>query len=92
MGQEMRKTHARLLEPEWEEELTSPSPKRDWRKNAKKAAELDIAIIGAVGFSRHTHQWGVELCMTSLHEISKRIEELNNPADYEDPEIEEIKK
>ena len=69
-----------------------PRPRRDWRSNAKRAAELDIAFIGAVGFSRHTRQRGMELCTTSLHEIDKRIEELENPGGLEDPEIDEIKK
>ncbi|KAI7975494.1 hypothetical protein EIK77_002299 [Talaromyces pinophilus] len=92
MDRELHKAHVQFVEPEREQEPVPWLPKRDWRKSAKKAAELDIAIISALGFSRHTHQQGVELCMTSLHEIDKRIEELKNPVDSEDPEIEEIKK
>ena len=91
MDRELRKARVRFLEPEQEKEPVSPPPKRDWRKNAKKATELDIALIGAVGFSRHTRQRGVELCMTSLHEIDKRIEELKGPVGLDDLEIEEIK-
>ncbi|EED14572.1 retrotransposon polyprotein, putative [Talaromyces stipitatus ATCC 10500] len=69
-----------------------PLPKRDWRENAKKAAKLDIALIGAVGFARHARQPKAELCMTSLYEIDKRLDELNHPYELEEPEIEEIKK
>jgi len=91
MDRELRKARVRFLEPEQEKEPVSPPPKRDWRKNAKKATELDIALIGAIEFSRHTCQRGVELCMTSLHKINKRIEELKGPVDSDNPEIEEIK-
>ncbi|EED12558.1 hypothetical protein TSTA_005880 [Talaromyces stipitatus ATCC 10500] len=50
------------------------------------------ALIGAVGFARHTRRKEVEVCMTSLHEIDKRIDELKGPDSPDHPEIEEIRK
>jgi hypothetical protein len=79
-------------EPKREEARRPKGLPRDHKAIAKRAAELDIALISAVGFARHTRQREVELCMTTLHEINKRLEELHIPVSSKDPEVEEIKK
>jgi hypothetical protein len=85
----------RMAASDLEEEVVVPLPRRQYRDHraiAKRAADCDIALIGAVGFARHTRKKQVELCMTSLHEIDKRIEDLKGPEVPEDPELEDIKK
>src|SRR3954463_13884529 len=62
-------SEASVIPRDSEQSVTKPASRRNWRGNAKRATELDIALIGAVGFSRHARQRDTELCMTSLYEI-----------------------
>lgn len=46
------------------------------------AAAIDIALIGAAPFSRHLRKPGVEIFMTSLHEIECAIEDKSLPREF----------
>lgn len=68
------------LKKNWEDEpqIITPPPEQKKNRPSIQPANIQIALIGAAGFQRHLKKPQSETFITSLSEIEKAIDSLQN--------------